>query len=200
MPSSQSLHRKAHFLGTKIRRLRKRNNLTLEDLSVRCIQLDRENGPSVSYLSMIENGKRVPSQELMQLIADIFQKDIDWFFDESVEDIEIEPEPEAGGISGMPLEPGFLFSSELLQTAIPELLAQTGTTGRQFAHLLIRAHQEANQNHHRPINYGQGQRILISSRLPAKTIHVHEQNAEQGKTAQDVNEFDALFGLNGSGS
>jgi len=146
MPGSHSLLRKAHFLGTKIRRLRKRNNLTLEDLSVRCIQTDRENGPSVSYLSMIENGKRVPSQELMQIIADIFQKDVDWFFDETIEDITIEPGPESGGIHGMPLEPGFLFSNELLQTAIPELLAQTGTTGRQFAHLLIRAHQEANQN------------------------------------------------------
>jgi hypothetical protein len=29
-----------------------------------------------------------------------------------------------------------LFSRELLQSAIPELLAQTGTSGRQFAHLL----------------------------------------------------------------
>ena len=46
----------------------------------------------------------------------------------------------------MPLEPGFLFSDSLLQLAIPELLAQTGTTGRQFAHLLIRAHQESNRN------------------------------------------------------
>jgi transcriptional regulator with XRE-family HTH domain len=146
MSGSQSLLRKAHFLGTKIRSLRKRNNLTLEDLSVRCIRINRENAPSVSYLSMIENGKRVPSLELMQVIAEIFQKDIEWFFDESVEDIAIEPEPESGGISGMPLEPGFLFSNELLQTAIPELLAQTGTTGRQFAHLLIRSYQEANQN------------------------------------------------------
>ena len=46
----------------------------------------------------------------------------------------------------MPLEPGFLFSESLLQLAIPELLAQTGTTGRQFAHLLIRAHQEKSHN------------------------------------------------------
>jgi len=30
----------------------------------------------------------------------------------------------------VPLEPAFLFSKELLQAAIPELLAQTGTTGR----------------------------------------------------------------------
>jgi hypothetical protein len=46
----------------------------------------------------------------------------------------------------VPLEPAFLFSKELLQAAIPELLAQTGTTGRQFAHLLIRSHQELSRN------------------------------------------------------
>ena len=146
MSSTQGFMRKAHFLGTKIRRLRKRNNLTLEDLSVRCIQIDREAGPSVSYLSMIENGKRVPSERLLTIIADIFQKEINWFYDEVLEEEAIELEPKSGGIEGIPLEPGFLFSNELLQTAIPELLAQTGTNGRQFAHLLIRAHQEAQQN------------------------------------------------------
>ena len=46
----------------------------------------------------------------------------------------------------MPLEPAFLFSKSLLQAAIPELLVQTGTTGRQFAHLLIRSHQEMSRN------------------------------------------------------
>ncbi len=76
MPRQQGLRRKAHFLGTKIKSLRKRNNLTLEDLSVRCVQLDAEAGPSVSYLSMIENGKRMPSTRLLQVIADIFQKHI----------------------------------------------------------------------------------------------------------------------------
>ena len=34
----------------------------------------------------------------------------------------------------------------MLQAAIPELLAQTGTSGRQFAHLLIRSHQEMSRN------------------------------------------------------
>jgi hypothetical protein len=33
MTAQQGLRRKAHFLGTKIKSLRKRNNLTLEDLS-----------------------------------------------------------------------------------------------------------------------------------------------------------------------
>jgi transcriptional regulator with XRE-family HTH domain len=145
MPSSHSLRRKSHFLGTKLRMLRKRNHLTLEDLSVRCVQIDPEAGPSVSYLSMIENGKRVPSDRLLTIIAEIFQKDVQWFLDESLDDAPIDTAPEAP-VRGMPLEPGFLFSENLLQLAIPELLSQTGTTGRQFAHLLIRAHQESNQN------------------------------------------------------
>ena len=146
MSKHQDFKRRAHFLGTKIRLLRKRNNLTLEDLSVRCVQIDAEAGPSVSYLSMIENGKRVPSERLLQIIAEIFQKDIDWFYDEWLEDEAINPAPTASAVVGMPLEPGFLFSKNLLQLAIPELLAQTGTTGRQFAHLLIRAHQESSKN------------------------------------------------------
>ena len=146
MTAQKGLLRKAHFLGTKIKSLRKRNHLTLEDLSVRCMQVDRESAPSVSYLSMIENGKRVPSEELMGVIAEIFQKEPGWFLDETVEDEIIAPLQSDSAIDGMPLEPGFLFSTTVLQTAIPELLSQTGTTGRQFAHLLIRAHQESNQN------------------------------------------------------
>ncbi len=145
MSATRGLHRKAHFLGTKIKHLRKRNHLTLEDLSVRCVQVDAEAAPSVSYLSMIENGKRVPSERLIRILADIFQKDLDWFFDESLEQDAIDTAPDAA-VTGMPLEPGFLFSEPLLQRAIPELLAQTGITGRQFAHLLIRAHQETNDN------------------------------------------------------
>ncbi len=47
----------------------------------------------------------------------------------------------------MALEPGFLFSSDILQIAIPEMLSQTGISGKQFAQLLIRAHQEHHQNH-----------------------------------------------------
>jgi hypothetical protein len=46
----------------------------------------------------------------------------------------------------MPLEPAFLFTHELLQNALPELLSQTGTTGRQFAQLLIRVWQETRHN------------------------------------------------------
>ncbi len=138
--------RKSHFLGTKLRALRRRNGLTLEELSTRCIQLDPQRAPSVSYLSMIESGKRVPSGDVLALLSSIFQRDPGWFLDGNP---EIEPPARgqrAGATAGVPFEPAFLFSKALLQAAIPELLAQTGTTGRQFAHLLIRSHQEMSRN------------------------------------------------------
>ena len=141
--------RKAHFLGTKVRNLRKRNHLTMEDLSSRCIKVNADSAPSVSYLSMIERGKRVPSEEMLEVIASVFQKDISWFLDDVPEEQDITPvkTSQRGGISGMALEPSFLFSEDILQIAIPEMLSQTGTSGRQFAHLLIRAYQEHHQNH-----------------------------------------------------
>jgi transcriptional regulator with XRE-family HTH domain len=140
------LLRKGHFLGAKLRSLRKRNALTLEELSARCIQRDAQLAPSVSYLSMIESGKRTPSQETLELVAAVFQRDPDWFLDESA-DLELSlPQAPKGGAARIPLEPAFLFSKDVLQAAIPELLAQTGTTGRQFAHLLIRSHQEMSRN------------------------------------------------------
>ncbi|CAM3270747.1 DUF3612 domain-containing protein [Shewanella violacea] len=140
--------RKSHFLGTKIRNLRKRNHLTMEDLSARCVRVDPETAPSVSYLSMIERGKRVPSAGMLAVIAAVFQKEVDWFLDDVPEEQAIMPDKgRRGGINGMALEPSFLFSKDILQIAIPEMLSQTGITGRQFAHLLIRAHQEHHQNH-----------------------------------------------------
>src|SRR5579872_2389063 len=140
------LLRKGHFLGTKLRSIRKRNGLTLEELSSRCIQRDAAHAPSVSYLSMIESGKRAPSTEMLAVLAEVFQRDPEWFLDESA-DFEL-PTPAAptGGAAKVPLEPAFLFSKDVLQAAIPELLAQTGTSGRQFAHLLIRSHQEMSRN------------------------------------------------------
>src|SRR5688572_23475403 len=137
--------RKSHFLGTKLRALRKRNGLTLEELSARCIQLDAQAAPSVSYLSMIESGKRVPSDEVLKLLSGLFQREARWFLDGNPE-IDSPAPGQQRAASGIPLEPAFLFSKELLQAAIPELLAQTGTTGRQFAHLLIRSHQEMSRN------------------------------------------------------
>ena len=138
--------RKSHFLGAKLRALRKRNRLTLEELSARCTQLDAQNAPSVSYLSMIESGKRGPSEGVLGLLSTLFQREPRWFADDSRDLETTAVEQRAGGAAGVPLEPAFLFSKELLQAAIPELLAQTATTGRQFAHLLIRSHQEMSHN------------------------------------------------------
>jgi transcriptional regulator with XRE-family HTH domain len=141
-----NLLRKGHFLGAKLRSIRKRNGLTLEELSSRCIQSDAELAPSVSYLSMIESGKRMPSEDVLGLLAGVFQREIAWFLDEQVDAGADSGSPQAGGATRVPLEPAFLFSKELLQAAIPELLSQTGTSGRQFAHLLIRSHQEMSRN------------------------------------------------------
>ena len=63
MKNSKSLFRQSHFLGTKIRNLRKRNNLTLEDLSARCIKISAEEAqnilreaPGVMLIDKRENG------------------------------------------------------------------------------------------------------------------------------------------------
>jgi transcriptional regulator with XRE-family HTH domain len=138
--------RQGHFLGAKLRSIRKRNGLTLDELSARCVQIDAAAAPSVSYLSMVETGKRIPSAATLEMLAGIFSKDARWFLDENT-DVEVAPsQPERGGLEAMPLEPAFLFSHELLQNALPELLSQTGTTGRQFAQLLIRVWQETRHN------------------------------------------------------
>lgn len=140
------INRQSHFLGPKLRSLRKANGLTLEELSARCSQRNPQTAPSVSYLSMIESGKRVPSQDVLELLSEMFQRDPDWFLDNNPETDVAVATPTPGGVAAVPLEPAFLFSKELLQAAIPELLSQTGTTGRQFAHLLIRSHQEMSRN------------------------------------------------------
>ena len=140
------LIRQGHFLGAKLRSLRKRNGLTLDELSARCVQIDAGGAPSVSYLSMVETGKRMPSAAMLEMLAGIFSKDSRWFLDENTA-VEAAPAPpQRGGLEAMPLEPAFLFSHELLQNALPELLSQTGTTGRQFAQLLIRVWQETRHN------------------------------------------------------
>lgn len=113
------LLRKGHFLGAKLRTLRKRNGLTLEELSVRCIQRDSQRGPSVSYLSMIESGKRSPSPALLELLAGVFQRAPQWFLDESAQAEPAAPTAAGGAATLVPLEPSFLFSRNLLQLAIP---------------------------------------------------------------------------------
>ncbi|MEM9384667.1 MAG: DUF3612 domain-containing protein [Pseudomonadota bacterium] len=148
-----TLLRRAHFLGAKLRTLRKRHAWTLEEVSTRCARLDPGNAPSVSYLSMIETGKRVPSRALLDLLADAFQKPASWFLDESGNaseptqaDGRARSASPANVLTSFNLEPRALFSEGQLERAIPELLSQTGTTGYQFAQLLIRSFQEARHN------------------------------------------------------
>jgi transcriptional regulator with XRE-family HTH domain len=141
-----ALVRQGHFLGAKLRSLRKRNGLTLDELSARCVQIDAASAPSVSYLSMIENGQRIPSGDMLELLAGIFDKSPGWFLDQNTE-LAAEPRRATrGGLAAMPLEPSFLFAHDLLKIALPELLSQTATTGKQFAQLLIRVWQETRHN------------------------------------------------------
>lgn len=137
--------RQGQLLGSKMRTLRKRNRMTLEELSARCTQLDPANAPSVSYLSMLETGKRSPSGEVLAMIASVFGKAPQWFLDGADEGApQNSRAPTAAATT--PFEPAFLFAPALLRTALPELLLQTGTTGRNFAQLLIRVWQETHQN------------------------------------------------------
>jgi transcriptional regulator with XRE-family HTH domain len=140
-----ALLRQGHFLGSKLRTLRKRNGLTLDELSARCVQLDASRAPSVSFLSMVETGKRVPSAELLELLARVFGKPRDWFLDHSAE-FDVPNATTSVAAQPLPLEPAFLFSKDVLQSALPELLAQTGTSGAQFARLLVRVWQETQHN------------------------------------------------------
>lgn len=138
--------KKAHFLGLKIKTMRKKNKMTLEDLVFRCHRINEIIAPSISYLSLIENGKRQPSDKLIEVFSEIFQKDINWFFDDSRAPEGEKPTDESFPANLLKLEPGVLFSKQLLERAIPELLTQSGTSGRQFTHTLIRTHQEQNKN------------------------------------------------------
>jgi transcriptional regulator with XRE-family HTH domain len=142
-----ALVRQGRLFGSKLRSLRRRNGLTLEELSTRCVQLDAPHAPSVSYLSMLETGKRTPSPEMLSVIAGVFGKEPRWFLDGHDDD-----SAKASGIAAdraapeLPREPSFLFSHVSLRHALPELLAQTGTSGRQFAQLLVRVWQETHGN------------------------------------------------------
>jgi len=138
--------KKAHFLGLKIKTLRKKNKMTLEDLVFLCFRKNEKIAPSVSYLSLIENGKRQPSESLLTLFSEIFQKEVSWFFDDSQTPEGDKPTEVTFPTNLLKLEPGVLFSKQLLERAIPELLTQSGTSGRQFAHTLIRTYQEQNKN------------------------------------------------------
>ncbi|MFO1508728.1 MAG: DUF3612 domain-containing protein [Steroidobacteraceae bacterium] len=143
--------RRGALLGSKLRQLRRRNGLTLDELSIRCVHLDPQTAPSVSYLSMLENGKRTPSPQVLAMIAGVFGKPPEWFLDGSLDCVPTEASDGAnlqgtGSLEATAFEPSFLFSPAMLRHALPELLLQTGTSGPAFAQLLIRVWQETQQN------------------------------------------------------
>ena len=101
------LLRQGHFLGSKLRSLRKRNGLTLDEVSARCVQLSSEHAPSVSYLSMVETGKRVPSAQMLEVLAQVFGKDVGWFLDRTEAQPASPPRKGRGGVATvMPLAVG----------------------------------------------------------------------------------------------
>ncbi|GAB2190373.1 DUF3612 domain-containing protein [Sessilibacter sp. MAH1] len=160
----------------------------MEDLSSRCVKINADLAPSVSYLSMIERGKRVPSEDMLGVIAEVFQKDIGWFLDDVSSDEAISPvKTNRGGLSGMALEPSFLFSNEILQIALPEMLVQTGTTGRQFAQLLIRAYQEYHRNHFPDLERAAEE--VGQKRMP---LDQHDMIAIAGRLGLEVVWFDSV--------
>jgi len=192
------LMKQAHFLGAKLKTLRKRHGLTLDELSARCVQLDVSAAPSTSYLSMVENGKRSPSADMLALLARVFGKEPRWFLDDSVDvpgTASSRPVTAAVRTDGiaetMPLEPAFLFSKGLLQAALPELLAQTGTSGRHFAQLLIRVWQETKQNDfpeiERAADEAGGRRMPLSVEDLIEICHHHGLRLvwSEGETAPD---------------
>jgi transcriptional regulator with XRE-family HTH domain len=204
----ERISRNNHFLGAKLRALRKEHRITLDDLSARCAQVDPKSAPSVSYLSMIESGRRSPSKAVLALIASVFQRKPMWFLDQNAEFAPARRERAAGGAVGLPFEPSFLFSKNLLQAAVPELLSQTGTTARQFAHLLIRAHQETSRNEFPDLERaaeGEGKRsfpLKVDDLLALCKRHgleirwferkpVHARDSDHGTRSAIVSFFDA---------
>ena len=146
MRTLNTTQKKAHFLGAKIRALRKQNKMTLDDLAYRCHQINGKVAPSVPYLSLIENGKRNPSEELLNLICQLFGRDISWFRDDSTTPQQITHDGLSYPEDRLVLEPSELFKKELLGRAIPELLSLSGISGRQFSHAMIRSYQEEHYN------------------------------------------------------
>ena len=110
----EQITRNKHFLGTKLRTLRKEHRITLDDLSARCAQIDPRSAPSVSYLSMIESGRRSPSAAVLNLIAGVFQREPAWFLDQNMAFAPTGRETAAGGAARIPFEPSFLFSKNVL--------------------------------------------------------------------------------------
>jgi transcriptional regulator with XRE-family HTH domain len=135
--------RKSHFFGIKLRKKRLDSGLTLEDLMNRCVAVDASNAPSISYLSLLETGRRSPTEKLINIFSEVFNEASDWFTDDSTEIDEEDSHLTHEFI----LEPNVLFDKSILTRAIPNVLTQTGISDRRFAYALISALQDRQKNH-----------------------------------------------------
>ena len=117
------INRNYYFLGKKLKTLRLENHITLEELSGRCSALDPVHAPSIAYLSMIESGKRNPSETVLGLFAQVFQRDVEWFLDKNkVFSLSSQSQSFATDSNVLNFEPNFLFSKRILESAVPQLL------------------------------------------------------------------------------
>src|SRR5580658_11104496 len=70
----------AKGIGQKIRRLRLKRSMGLAELG-------REVGLSASFLSQLENGRVVPTLKHLALVAQVFEKELPYFFRDENETI-----------------------------------------------------------------------------------------------------------------
>ncbi|MDP6338722.1 MAG: DUF3612 domain-containing protein [Candidatus Marinimicrobia bacterium] len=160
----------AHFLGSKLRSLRKQSGMTLEDLTARCMQIDAINAPSVSYISLIERGQRAPAPKVLEILATIFQRESSWLLDDAQQPAVPLEDGNQRAADRLQLEPQVLFSNDLMEISIPELLSQANITGRQFAHILIRAYQEHNRNQFPDLERAAD--LVSQKRFPLRSRHI----------------------------
>jgi len=168
----------AHFLGSKLRILRKQSGMTLEDLAARSVQIDAINAPSVSYISLIERGQRAPAPKVLEILATIFQRESSWLLDDAQQPLVPQRDDGQRPADRLQLEPQVLFTKELMEISIPELLTQTNITGRQFAHVLIRAYQEHNHNQFPDLERAADS--VSQKRFPLRSRQILEIYEQQG--------------------
>jgi len=83
-------------------------------------------GPLGVYLSMVETGKRMPSEQMLHMLAGIFGKIRAG--SSTKHRVEVAPaQRERGGLEAMPLKPPFCSPTNCCRMRCRKLLSQTGT-------------------------------------------------------------------------
>jgi len=123
-----TLIRQGHFLGTKLRSLRKRNGLTSMNSRPAACKSTRRGPVRVPISAWWRPGKRMPSADMLDMLA-AFQQGRTLVSRREHRGRGRSGAARTGGSRGHALNRHFCSSHELLQNALPELLSQTGTTG-----------------------------------------------------------------------